>query len=54
MSVSAFKRGEGDTYSAESVGKRLRFALSKEPNKIGVSFLSPEDGNRYNFRNILF
>jgi hypothetical protein len=30
----------------------LRLALSKESNRIGVSFPSPEDGNRPSFRNV--
>jgi hypothetical protein len=29
-------------------------ALSKRPNRVGVSLLSPEDGNRPSFRNVVF
>jgi hypothetical protein len=29
-------------------------ALSKEPNRVGVSLPSPEDGNRSRFRNVVF
>jgi hypothetical protein len=32
----------------------LRLALSKGPNRVGVSFPSPEDGNRSSFRNVVF
>jgi hypothetical protein len=32
----------------------LRLALSKEPNRVGVSLPSPEDGNRSSFRNFVF
>jgi hypothetical protein len=32
----------------------LRLALSKRPNIVGVSHCSPEDGNRFCFRNVLF
>jgi hypothetical protein len=32
--------------------QRLRLALSKRPNRVGVFFPSPEDGNRLNLRNI--
>jgi hypothetical protein len=31
----------------------MRFALSEGPNKVGVSLLSPEDGNRSHFRNVV-
>jgi hypothetical protein len=29
-------------------------ALSNEPNRVGVSLLTPEDGNRPSFRNAVF
>jgi hypothetical protein len=29
-------------------------ALSKGPNRVGVSLPSPEDGNRSSFRNVVF
>jgi hypothetical protein len=32
----------------------LRLALPNRPNRIGVSHPSPEDGNRYSFRNVVF
>jgi hypothetical protein len=32
----------------------LRLALSKRPNRVGVSLSSPEDGNRYSFQNVVF
>jgi hypothetical protein len=32
----------------------LRLALSKWPNRVGVSLLSPEDGNRSTLRSIVF
>jgi hypothetical protein len=32
----------------------LRLALSKGPNRIAVSLPSPENGNRYSFRNVVF
>jgi hypothetical protein len=32
----------------------LMLALSKGPNRVGVFFLSPEDGNRSNFRNFFY
>jgi hypothetical protein len=34
--------------------RRLMLALSKGPNKVGVSLTSPEDGNRSSFRNVVF
>jgi hypothetical protein len=47
-------RGEGrNTYS---VGSRLRLALSKGPNRVGVPpfpLFSPEDGSRTSFRNVV-
>jgi hypothetical protein len=30
-----------------------KFALSKGPNRVGVSFPSPEDSNRSSFRNVV-
>jgi hypothetical protein len=33
---------------------RLRLARSKGHNRVGVSFTSPEDGKRANFRNVVF
>jgi hypothetical protein len=32
----------------------LRLALSKGPSIVGVSFPSPEDGNRPSFRSVVF
>jgi hypothetical protein len=32
----------------------LRLALSKEPNRVGVSLPSPEEGNRSSSRNVVF
>jgi hypothetical protein len=32
----------------------LRLALSKGPNRVGVSLPSLEDGNRSGFRNVVF
>jgi hypothetical protein len=32
----------------------LRWAVSKVPNRVGVSLSSPEDGNRSSFRNVVF
>jgi hypothetical protein len=32
----------------------LTLALAKGPNRVGVSLPSPEDGNRYSFRNAVF
>jgi hypothetical protein len=32
----------------------LRLALSKAPNRVGFSLLTPEDGNRSSFRNVVF
>jgi hypothetical protein len=32
----------------------LKLALSNGPNKVDVSLPSPEDGNRFIFRNIVF
>jgi hypothetical protein len=32
----------------------LRLALSEGPNRVGVSRLSPEDGNRFSFWNTVF
>jgi hypothetical protein len=29
----------------------MRLALSKSPNRVGVSFSSPKGGNKYIFRN---
>jgi hypothetical protein len=31
----------------------LRLALSKGPNKVGISFPLPEDGNRTSLRNVM-
>jgi hypothetical protein len=36
------------------VVQRLMFAISKGLNKVGVSPLSPEDGNRSSLRNVVF
>jgi hypothetical protein len=38
----------------EYVFQWLRLALSKGPNRVGVAFPSPEDGNRSSFRNVMF
>jgi hypothetical protein len=46
-----------ENYYSESLFEEvqwLRLALSKGPNRVGVSFPSPEDGNRSRFRNFLF
>jgi hypothetical protein len=32
----------------------LRLALSKGPNTVGATFILPEDGNRFSFRNVVF
>jgi hypothetical protein len=32
----------------------MRVAISKGPNRVGVSLPSPEDGNRSSFRNVVF
>jgi hypothetical protein len=32
----------------------LRLGISNRPKKLGASILSPEDGNRPSFRNVLF
>jgi hypothetical protein len=32
----------------------LRLALSKGPNRVGISLPLPEDGNRPSFRNVVF
>jgi hypothetical protein len=32
----------------------LRLAISEEPNRVGVSLFSPEDGNESSFRNAMF
>jgi hypothetical protein len=32
----------------------LRLALSKEPNRVGVSLSSHDDGNRSSFLNVVF
>jgi hypothetical protein len=37
-----------------SLDQRLRLELSKGPDGVEVSFPSLEDGNRSNFRNVLF
>jgi hypothetical protein len=38
---------------SKSVGDWFRLALSKGPNRVGVSLSSPEDGNKISFRNIV-
>jgi hypothetical protein len=46
--ASVFRWGDGDTY------QWVRSALSKEPNRVGVSLTSAEDPDRPSFRNIVF
>jgi hypothetical protein len=38
----------------ERVVQLLRLTLSKVPNNVGVFLLSPENGNRSSFRNVMF
>jgi hypothetical protein len=54
-SVSVCRRNEGGTLLDPLVTwPELRLALSKEPNRRGISFHSPEDKNMCSFRNIVF
>jgi hypothetical protein len=50
---------EAGSVSGEGTGtlcwvQWLRLALSKGPNRVGLSLSSPEDGKRSSFRNIAF
>jgi hypothetical protein len=36
------------------INTTLKLALSKGPNRVGVSLPSPEDGKRSSFRNTVF
>jgi hypothetical protein len=45
--------GVGNTYSVGAV-RLLRLGVSNGPKRVGVSHPSPEGGNRYSFRNIMF
>jgi hypothetical protein len=38
----------------ESAVQNVRLALFEGPNRVGVSLLSPEDGSRSSFRNVVF
>jgi hypothetical protein len=50
--LDLFPSSGWETPTALSPLERLRLALSKGPNRVGVSH--PEDGNSSSFRNIVF
>jgi hypothetical protein len=50
---SDFLKNRDHNVSETGSVQRLKLALSKRSNRVGVS-LSPEDGNRSNFRNVVF
>jgi hypothetical protein len=41
-------------FSQESLDQWLRLSYSKGPNRVGVFLPSPEDGNEFSFRNVVF
>jgi hypothetical protein len=49
-SVLVFRRGDGDLNSVGPL--RVRLAVSKGPNSVGVSFCSLEDGTRPTFHKV--
>jgi hypothetical protein len=38
----------------DNLNQSLRLSLSKGPNRVGLVFPPPEDGNRSNFGNVVF
>jgi hypothetical protein len=60
--VSILRWGVKGTYSFGSLKKRyfshwsqwLRLAFSKGPKRVGASFPSSQDGNRFSFQNVVY